>query len=411
MSLEPSSPPPGSPWSEQTRDRWFYGALATSVAALLWLLMPFMSVLLMAGTTVVVTWPLYQRILRWMGGRRLVASVCTTLLLAFVIFVPLSLLLYRFALEAAGFVDQARDLVVSGEAEATLSGWLWKLQVAEGEWGSALLALIPEDTEVIQLVLGPVQEALVAGGQAVAVWIPGLVGVIASGSIDAVIYVAAVGSLYMHGPTVLRGMMRLSPMDDVYERRLFDVFQEFSNNLVVGSLATAAVQGVVASIGYAIGGVERVIFVSLLTAVLSFVPLVGTAVVWVPVSIAVAMTEGLGWGLFVAAWNAGVTGTVDNIIKPLFLRGASNIHPLMIFLGVFGGLSWMGFAGVLVGPVLVAVFLALYTIYCEDYIGAPEASPLRRMQKQATGDHGAGSESPAVMGASEVGAAESPDSG
>ena len=73
---------------------------------------------------------------------------------------------------------------------------------------------------------------------------------------------------------------------------------------------------------------------------------------------------------------------MDNLVKPLFLRGSSDIHPLLIFLAVFGGMAWMHLPGILIGPVLVAFFLSLYTIYCEDYLGLP---PKSEVQEAALG--------------------------
>jgi predicted PurR-regulated permease PerM len=70
------------------------------------------------------------------------------------------------------------------------------------------------------------------------------------------------------------------------------------------------------------------------------------------------------------------TGSVDNVVKPLFLRGNTRIHPLLIFLAVFGGLSRFGVPGALVGPLIVAFFLAAYTIYQREYLGwVPPAEP------------------------------------
>ena len=168
---------------------------------------------------------------------------------------------------------------------------------------------------------------------------------------------------------MILALKRLSPLADEYEDRLFAVFGEFSINMVVGSLATAGIQGVVAALGYWIVGVERVIFLGVATAVLSFIPLVGTLAVWVPVSLYVGVNMGWSWAVFVVVWSIVFTGTVDNLARPLFMRGSTDIHPLLVFLSVFGGMYWMGIPGVLVGPVIVAFFLALYTIYLNDFLG------------------------------------------
>jgi predicted PurR-regulated permease PerM len=260
-------------------------------------------------------------------------------------------------------------LVTSGDLERQATEIFYEVELTKWRDIPYVDQFLPVDFDPLKAVLGPLQEALLFLLNNVGHALPGVLNTLVTGSIQVSIYVFAVLTLFMEGPKVLDAMRRLSPMDDAYEARLFTVFKEFSNNLVIGSLATAALQGTVASIGYTIAGGPRVLFAGILTGVFSFVPVVGTAVVWVPVALYVAFEHGVGWGIFLAAWSALVTGSVDNIVKPMFLRGSSNIHPLLIFLAVFGGLTWMGLPGALIGPVVVAGFLALYTIYCEDYLG------------------------------------------
>lgn len=362
------------PWTQETRDRWFFGALAASTLAVLYLFSTFMYVLLFALVVVVVTLPFYQRMLRLTRGRSALAAALTTLVLAIAIFGPIGFLVYLFVQEAIALIQVGVEFVNSGK----LAGWIgYLLSLPESElvpdW---IQEQIPDDFDLQKSVMGPLQDAVLTVLNATGSAVPALLSTTMGASIDAVIFVFAVITLYMEGPRILRVVQNLSPMDDAYEERLFDVFQEFANNLVVGALATAVVQGVVAGIGYQIAGVERVIFFAILTGVFSFVPIVGTLVIWVPLSIMVAVQHGLGWGLFLAGWSIVFTAQVDSIVRPMFMRGRTNIHPLLIFLAVFGGMAWMGLPGALVGPVLVAFFLALYTIYVHDYLGhPPEESP------------------------------------
>lgn len=358
----------GVAWSETTRDRWFYLALALSTAALGYLFSPFLTVLLFAGVVVVVTWPVFVRIRNGVRGRNALAAVLTTLLLAVVVFGPLGVIGYLFVVEAVAAVQSGVEFVKSGQIQVIFG----QLAAYEHYLPAEITdRLLPEDFDLAEAVAQPIQQGLLSSLNALGTWIPGAVTTTFNVSIDLIIFVFAVISLYMEGPRVLDVARRLSPIEDRYEARLFEVFREFSNNLVVGSLATGTLQGVVAGIGFAIAGVDRVIFLAILTAVFSFVPLIGTALVWVPVSLGLLLGGEPGWAAFVAIWSALLTGGVDNLVRPFFLRGSSNIHPLLIFLAVFGGLSWMGFPGVLVGPVLVAFFLALYTIYVRDFLDEP----------------------------------------
>jgi hypothetical protein len=190
--------------------------------------------------------------------------------------------------------------------------------------------------------------------------------------------VFAVIVLFVQGRAVLEAVARLSPMHNHYEKRLFEVFGEFSRNLVVGSVATAGIQGIAAGFAYAVVGMNNVLFLAILTGLGSFVPVIGTVVVWVPVVVYLAATGSYAYAVFLALWCLLVVGTIDNVLKPLFMRGGTDIHPLLIFLAVFGGLYWMNIAGLLIGPVIVAFFLALYAIYVEDYLGIAPPEVERR---------------------------------
>ncbi|MCB9674639.1 MAG: AI-2E family transporter [Alphaproteobacteria bacterium] len=368
MTEVPPEPGSSEVWSKTTRDRWFLAFLALATAGVAILFWPFFYVLLFAATTTVVTWPVYERVLRRVRGRSAVASVLTVVLLALVIFGPLGVLMWLFVNEAIAVVDQLGDYVAQGELET-------QARALRDEYLPSVLErygdLLPEDFDLVGAIVTPLQQALLQLVNSAGSSLPGLLNRLVSTGIDAVIFVFAVLSFYMEGPKVLTVLKNLTPMEDDYLERLFAVFREFANNMVVGSLATAALQGLVASVGYLAVGVERVVFLGICTAVFSFVPMVGTLVVWLPVCLYVGATSGWAWAAGLAVWNLAVTGSVDNVVKPLFLRGSSQIHPLLIFLAVFGGLSWMSVPGVLVGPVIVAFFLALYTIYREDWLGQP----------------------------------------
>lgn len=356
------------PWSPKIRDRWFFGFLTASFAAVVLLFWPYLFVLIFAATTAVVTWPVYQGILRRVGGRRPLAAVLTLLLLILLVLGPLGFVVYLAVLEGVTLVRLGVDLVASGRVEAWIFEQLDRIRQhpwLDSEWAARVL---PEDFDLLPTLLEPLRTAILSVGTLLTTALPGLLNQLVSSGIDGIIFIFALITLYIEGPRFLQFLARLLPMDDSYEARLFEVFREFANNMVLGSLATGALQGLVAGIGYAIAGVDRVAFLGLLTGIFSFVPLVGTALVWVPVAIWVFASQGVGWGIFIVLWSLLLTGTVDNLAKPLFLRGSSDIHPLLIFLAVFGGLFWMGVPGVLVGPVIVASFLALYTIYVRDFL-------------------------------------------
>jgi predicted PurR-regulated permease PerM len=424
-------------WSKTTQERWFYLLLGISAMAVVWVFWTYLYVLLYAGVTVVCCWPAYAVLLRWTRGRAWLSSAMTTILLGLLVFGPLAMVLWLFALEvqevsqiliekvqsgelAASFEDFTQSIeippwlqdflpeipdfrlpkrpappVPEGLAETMASvmepmvravGHPWLapgieagVEAALSEWANAQIVDAVEQGELTGDILGhlstveeeftaSVQNAAVAALRFAGGELPGIVSAVVNLSIDSLFYIFAILVLFVEGPRILVLFKRLLPVDERYTSDVFQVFGEFSRNMVVGSIATSAIQGVIAGIGFAVAGLEKVIFLSILVFFGSFIPVVGTPVVWVPVVIYMVGTGDYGMAVFLALWCLILVGTIDNILRPLFMRGNSEMHALLIFLAVFGGMYWMGLAGVLVGPIIVAVFMALYRIYVRDFL-------------------------------------------
>jgi predicted PurR-regulated permease PerM len=346
-----------------SQETWFFVYFVAAGLFLLQVLSPFLTILLYAAVAAVVTWPIHARMLEIVHGRTYVAAVGTTLLLALMIGAPGSMLTWTFLQEGAAIIEQAIAWGSSGAPEELATGLVTSWRPTVESWTGP----IPEEWFAPAKIVGPLQQAALTALNAAGSSLPGLVNALIDGSIDLLVFGLAVLTFYADGPALLAAIAHLSPLDDRHEARMFEAFREFAFNLVVASAGTAAAQGVVASLGYAIAGLDRVVFLGVATAIFSFVPMVGTAVVWIPASFLAASLYGTSWGVFVALWSIIVTGTVDNLLKPFFLSGSSDAHPLLIFLAVFGGMAWFGLPGLLIGPISTAVFLALYTIYVEEY--------------------------------------------
>ena len=354
-------------WTKTVRDRWFFGLFGLVFASVLVLFSPWLVVLLFAATTVVVTWPLFEWVKQKLGGSSGWATLVCTALLTLGVAGPFGIAVYVFVQQGLELAEQSAGWIRSGAMEAQLDLWMgstvWKsVETKLSLWAG------PEMNGVAAMV-EPLRDALVPLLNSIGASLPSVLQAIANGSLDVFIFLLAVATLYMEGPKTLQAVQRLSPLDDVYEVHLFEVFRGLANNLVVAAVVTAGLQGCVGWLGYSIAGVERALFAGVLTAVFSFVPMVGAALIWLPLSLYIGVNHGWAWGLFLVAWSVVLTSSVDNFVKPMLLRGDTNVHPLMIFLAVFGGLVWFGLPGVFLGPVLVALFLALYTIYCEDFLG------------------------------------------
>ncbi len=169
-------------------------------------------------------------------------------------------------------------------------------------------------------------------------------------------------SLYyflVDGPAMIRTVMRLSPLDDKYEQQLVDQFADLTRAVVIATLLSALAQGILAGIGFAIAGLGSVFLLMLLAMLLSLVPFVGAAAVWIPACLWLYFQGNTTSAIVLAIYCASVVSMADNVIKPLVLHGRSNLHPLLALLSVLGGVQALGPIGIFVGPMVVAFLQTL----------------------------------------------------
>jgi predicted PurR-regulated permease PerM len=171
------------------------------------------------------------------------------------------------------------------------------------------------------------------------------------------IMVISVYFFLLDGPAMIGTLMRLSPLDDAYERQLLGEFDRTSRAVVLASVLSALAQGFLAAIAFYLLGFGSVVFLFLLTSLMALVPFLGAAAVWVPCAIWLfAVDERWGAAIGLTVYGVLVVSSIDNVIKVFVLHGRSQIHPLLALLSVLGGVAVFGPIGILVGP-MVVVFL------------------------------------------------------
>ena len=164
---------------------------------------------------------------------------------------------------------------------------------------------------------------------------------------------------FADGPAMVDTLMRLSPLDDGYEQELLNKFGDISRSVVLATLLSAVVQGLLASVGYYFVGIDRVFFLTALTMFLAMVPFIGSAAVWVPVCAWVYLYQQRAIpAALLALYCMVVVSMVDNVIKPMVLHGRSNLYSLLALLSVVGRRAGPGAIGSR-RPMLVALLQAL----------------------------------------------------
>ena len=321
----------------------------------------FLVPLFLASVLVVIFQPLYVWFQYHLPGHQRLAALATTIVILLAVLLP---------------------AVILGLRAYTESNLVYETYFNNEEQVAALAASFEERTERLQELYtrftrrpppdtGEMLDAVAAGvGTFVLAGVQTAVAVL----IGLVIMMVAVYYFLADGPKMIRTFMRLSPLDNIYERELLRRFGDVSRSVVLATLLSAVVQGAAAGVGYyfALPSNAPIFLLTAITMVVAIVPFVGAAGVWVPVGLWLLVYgptqaadgqlvyEGnMVRALALALYCGVIVSSLDNIVKPYILHGQANLHPLLALLSILGGVQVLGPIGILVGPMLVSFFQAL----------------------------------------------------
>ena len=172
------------------------------------------------------------------------------------------------------------------------------------------------------------------------------------------------------GRAMFNTLRELVPMSRGDRGRLFSHLASVTRAMVYGTGITALVQGVLIGIGFAIVGLPSPIVFGVLAALLALVPMAGTPFIWVPAVLVLAAQERWYAAVFLLIWGS-LVATVDNVLRPMLVAGRAQVGTLTVFIGVLGGVSAFGPIGVIVGPLVLALIIALIRFALDERVAEP----------------------------------------
>lgn len=324
---------------------------------------PFIIPVLLAAFVVALLYPLNDWIAGKLGGRRRSASFLSTLVIFLLLVLPAGGLVWAF-------VNQAIDLI--GRIEAALGpdgfGSLFRGELPE--------ALHPVAAWFERLRIGEqLRDALSGIGAALARALAGLVGATANLVIGLFLTFIAIYYFFLDGHRMIQDLIATLPLERRYSERFLLEVRMVSQAMIGVNLVTGLIQGALGGLGFLIAGLPSPVVWAALMGLFSFVPMVGTGAIWVPAAIFLLLTGKYAGGIFLLAWGVVVVGTSDNFLRPLLAKGRIDLHPLLIFLTIFGGLAAFGFLGVILGPMVGSIFMAMVRIWKEDFVPRIAGTP------------------------------------
>jgi predicted PurR-regulated permease PerM len=323
----------------------------------LFVVRPFLVPLAWAAILAYVTGPSYRRILRLSGNRPSLAATVATLLLIIVLVVPVSFLLIRLQDELA---DAYRELSTRfAEKPFVLPDAITRIPVI----GPALNEALTDVWNGPELRKQQVSEWLEPWIRELA----GIVGKIGRSVAQLAVTAVALFFFYRDGDEVLEQVRKgLRKVVGDPAEHYFKAVGDTTRAVVSGLIVSALAQGFIAGVGYAIIGVGTPILLGALTALTALVPFIGTVAVWGPIGVWLLLSDQIGAGLALLAWGALIVNPTDNILKPLLISNATDIPLVMVLFGVMGGLLAFGLIGLFLGPLILAVLLAIWREWLEE---------------------------------------------
>lgn len=333
----------------------YFFALAGVFGLMVYLLWPFLSSLAWAGVFAVAAQPLHRLFLRLTRNRRNAASLLSTLTVVLTVALPLLVLALLFAGEAVNVVAVLQKASVEGRipgrdavlANPTVAAYLERLK--------PYLAGMDLQAAVLSAMKG-LSALAVGASKAVLVNTFGFI-------IKFFVMVATLFFGFRDGVAVTAAFWDVVPLKEQDKAVLRGTVKRVVHAVLYGIVLTCVVQGILGGVGFALVGLPSPVFFGAVMVVCAFIPIVGTALVWVPGALYLMAVGDYGKALLLAIWGAAVISSIDNFIRPFFISGKAKIPILVILLGVLGGLASMGFLGIIVGPLLFAVALELFRVY------------------------------------------------
>lgn len=348
--------------------RLFIGLVVIVTAAFLWMVRGFLVPIFWAAVFAVLFQPAYQRAVRELNGRTGAAAGIATLLVVVVVLIPAGLLLAALAGQALALYNRA----VAGDINL----------LAPMTWVQQRLPVVTELAERYSIDLdqwrASIESAAIVATQWVATRAVGWGQNILVAVIFFVLMLYFLFFFFRDGDRIVAGIARALPLGDGRERRLLAKFAEVARATVKGTLVVAAVQGAMGGILFAAVGIEGAIFWGVVMGVLSLLPAVGPALVWIPAA-AILVATGMIWqAIVVVVGGAVVIGLADNVLRPILVGRALQMPDYLVLIATLGGLSAFGLAGFVAGPVVAALFLVMWEMFASEYAPtiAADSGPL-----------------------------------
>jgi predicted PurR-regulated permease PerM len=365
-----SEPPPYPPLRPRSRRVVFVTLIVLLLGVLALVLLvfwPFVITLALATAMALLLKPLHNRLTRYMGGRPGIPALLLVLALGVIILVPVMGMLAAIAAQALTFYDWLEPQLTS----QTLDRW----------WSEQVLIRFPWVAQVQTMGDGQVMDFLTTSAAQLAGaandLLQGSITGLTAAALELVLLLIMLFFFLRDGEHFREQIRRVSPLTREQGNQVLDQIAKTMQGALLSLLFVPVLQGALATVGYLIIGLPNALLWGGITTLVAFVPAIGTPLVWVPICVYLLIQGQIWQCVALAVYGTLVVTSIDNIVRPLFLKGTARIHPLWSFLAILGGLMTFGALGLLVGPLILSLGVSALRIFEMDVLrGQPVPAPV-----------------------------------
>ena len=336
---------------------FFYVILIIASVAFFAIILPFFEPILWAVTLAVLFSPVQRMIYSRLRSRNNLASLMTLFIILFAVIVPTLMLSVAVAREGIALYQS----IANGEIDLSVP-----ISWAQNTWPSLI-----ERAESLGVNIEEIKQKLSSSALQGSQWAVSHIFTVGQNTLRfAIMFVVMLYLLFFFlrdGKSIIDRIIYTLPIGDESEKFLLGKFAEVSRATIKGTLVVGIVQGAIGGIAFSLLGIESAIFWGVVMILLSILPAIGSALVWAPAAIYLITSGMVLQGFILIAVGVFIIGTIDNILRPILVGRDTKMPDYLILLSTLGGIALIGISGFVLGPVIAAFFLAIWTMFANDY--------------------------------------------
>ena len=330
-----------------------------ALAACYVLIRPYLEPIVLAILIGLLAHPVHEKLVILLRGRENTGALLSCLLLSLIILIPAVVLMIAVIKQGVSYSVFVKDWATPENVQQILAR-PWFVNLRE-----QLFELLPEGALDPSTIRAQALELAGSMGKRFAGVSTSVLGSATTFVVNFMLLLFVLFFVLRDHDRMIEFLRHALPLSRTQEDVLFREVREVSKSALLGSLLTAMTQGLVGGFGLWLAGFPGV-FWGVVMAFTSLIPLVGTALIWVPAAAYLALTGQYDWAIFMVVWGVVVVGSIDNFLRPLFMQGSS-MNTVVVFFSLIGGLHVFGLMGLIYGPLIFSVALVFFRLYEREF--------------------------------------------